>query len=152
MSELVRPPVVLVTRCVIEHNGDLLLLRRSVANNHHPGLWEFPGGKVEAGQSVWSAQEREILEESGLRVRIPSPLAYVDSFVIEEGRYAGLTYVGLFSIAQLIQVEDRFKVRSSGEHDAFVWEPYQAAMQRQLTPESRRALHFLGATLLATEL
>lgn len=37
------------------------------------GLWEFPGGKVEEGESVADAARREVLEECGLRIAICGP-------------------------------------------------------------------------------
>jgi len=43
----------------------VLLLKRS-ADQHCAGLWSFPGGKVEAGESFEVAARRELREETGL--------------------------------------------------------------------------------------
>jgi len=40
-----------------------LLLQRRLAGKHHGGLWEFPGGKVEGGETPRAALVREIAEE-----------------------------------------------------------------------------------------
>lgn len=45
-----------------------MLLQQRPANKAHGGLWEFPGGKVEAGETCESALVREIDEELGIRV------------------------------------------------------------------------------------
>jgi ADP-ribose pyrophosphatase YjhB (NUDIX family) len=47
--------------------GRLLLIRRG--HPPHEGMWSVPGGRVEAGESPESAVEREVREETGLRVR-----------------------------------------------------------------------------------
>lgn len=101
MSDIERPQVVLVNRCIIENEGKLLLIKRASDDSYNPGLWEFPGGKLDEGQDLTSALKREVLEETGLRVEPTSPLVYADSFIIEQGKYHGLPYVVLFGVASV---------------------------------------------------
>lgn len=56
-----------VVASVIEQDGKLLLCERP-AHKRHGGLWEFPGGKVEAGETDFAAVTRELEEELGVRV------------------------------------------------------------------------------------
>ncbi|MCA0899783.1 NUDIX domain-containing protein [Microbulbifer agarilyticus] len=52
---------------VVEISGRYLVCKRPM-NKHHGGLWEFPGGKVEFGESFSEALERELREELELEV------------------------------------------------------------------------------------
>jgi mutator protein MutT len=56
-----------VVASVIEREGRLLVCQRPT-HKRHGGLWEFPGGKVEEGESDFEAVERELEEELGVRV------------------------------------------------------------------------------------
>jgi mutator protein MutT len=56
-----------VVASVIER-GDRLLVCQRPAHKRHGGLWEFPGGKVEDGESDFAAVARELEEELGVRV------------------------------------------------------------------------------------
>jgi mutator protein MutT len=53
---------IVVTAAVIEENGRFLVTRRP-RGVHLEGLWEFPGGKCEEGESHTASLEREITEE-----------------------------------------------------------------------------------------
>jgi 8-oxo-dGTP diphosphatase len=56
--------------------GDILISQRP-ENVHQGGLWEFPGGKVEAGESIIDALRRELDEELGITVERSEPLLKV---------------------------------------------------------------------------
>lgn len=56
-----------VVLALIGRGGRWFLQRRHPANPVLPGLWEFPGGKVEPGESRAEALQRELMEEVGLR-------------------------------------------------------------------------------------
>ena len=55
-----------VAGTIPEQDGRVLLTRRSINPGH--GLWTFPGGFVDFGESVTDAAVRETLEETGLAV------------------------------------------------------------------------------------
>ena len=47
-------------------DGDLLLVCQRPPHKRHGGLWEFPGGKCEPGESDAAAADRELREELGV--------------------------------------------------------------------------------------
>lgn len=57
-----------VAGTIPEQDGRILLTRRSI--NPGRGLWTFPGGFVDFGESVTDAAMRETLEETGLKVEL----------------------------------------------------------------------------------
>ncbi len=57
-------------------DGRVLLMQR-LPGKHLAGLWEFPGGKLEPGESVEQALRRELAEELGIEVRAAEPLISV---------------------------------------------------------------------------
>ncbi len=62
-------PVIKVVAAVIERDGKILIGQRRKTDSH--GLkWEFPGGKVERGESPVAALARELEEELGIQARI----------------------------------------------------------------------------------
>ncbi len=62
-----------VAAAVIERGGCYLLSQR-VPGGHGAGMWEFPGGKIEVGESPASALIRELDEELGLAIEVGETL------------------------------------------------------------------------------
>lgn len=58
---------VIVAAAVIERGGAVLVTRR-LKGAHLEGLWEFPGGKCEPGESIYECLIREIAEELAVTV------------------------------------------------------------------------------------
>lgn len=59
--------MIVVAAAVVERDGAFLLTRR-LQGTHLEGLWEFPGGKCEPGETPREALAREIAEELGVAV------------------------------------------------------------------------------------
>lgn len=57
--------------------SDRVLLTRRHEDSHQGGLWEFPGGKLEAGENVADALARELREELGIAITAHRPLIRV---------------------------------------------------------------------------
>jgi 8-oxo-dGTP diphosphatase len=58
-----------VSAALIFHEGKLLITRRH-ADSHLGGLWEFPGGKREPGETFEQCLVREIREELGIEISV----------------------------------------------------------------------------------
>lgn len=58
-----------VVAAVIDRNG-LVLIGQRKRTGQHPLRWEFPGGKVEPGETTEAALARELAEELAIRARI----------------------------------------------------------------------------------
>jgi 8-oxo-dGTP diphosphatase len=67
-----RRPVDVAVGVLIDAEGNFLLTSRP-AGKVYAGHWEFPGGKVEAGESIEQALRRELLEELGITIGRPEP-------------------------------------------------------------------------------
>ena len=131
----------LVNRCVIiNDDGKVLLIKRSSSDRYAPGLWEFPGGKLEEGQDVSAALEREVLEETGLVVAPITRIAYVESQIIFDGPYKGLPYVIIIGTGKLIGGE----VKLSEEHESYKWVTTKEGLELPLKDEIRKALSLIS--------
>ena len=74
--------IIEVVAAVIRRDGRILITQR-LDDVHLARLWEFPGGKVEAGESLEAALQREIQEELGIGIVV------VDEFHTVEHDYPG---------------------------------------------------------------
>ena len=63
------PPAIEVAAGLVFHAGRLLITQRP-AGSHLAGMWEFPGGKREAGESWEDCLVRELREELGIETGV----------------------------------------------------------------------------------
>ena len=93
-------------------SGRKLFIARRSPNKSLAGLWEFPGGKVEAGELPIAALKREIIEEIGdvTAVRKIIPLEH---FTSDNEKFEYHTY--------LIPIAEEFIPQLNHEHRGYAW-------------------------------
>ncbi len=66
-----------VAVAVVSDSENRILLSKRHPDSHQGGLWEFPGGKIETGESVEQALVRELQEELGITAKAYRPLIQI---------------------------------------------------------------------------
>ena len=103
-------PIVHVAAAIFT-KGDKVLACRRAPHKSSAGFWEFPGGKVEEGESSFEALEREIKEELGIDCK--AKWTY-DTSVTEVGDQ-------LIRLETIVCESDHLDELSSTDHDDFRW-------------------------------
>lgn len=98
-----------VVCAVVYQEGKVFIAQRK-RNKSNPGEWEFPGGKVEIGETPEKALKREIKEELGVGIRIIEKIAEVES----TDRRRGIELIGY-------SVEFETLPLDSTDHDQLKW-------------------------------
>ena len=75
-------PVLAVQGLIRKNTGEYLVIKR--AGPIEPGTWEFPGGRVDPGETIEQALEREIKEETNLKVDIERFVGWGQGFAIKK--------------------------------------------------------------------
>lgn len=138
-----RPRLLIVNRSFIIHKGKILLIQRAKIDTYKPGQWEVPGGKLEKGEDIATALEKEALEETNLAIQPIDRLAFYNSGVLSTGKYKGLTFIQLFGVSQVIAG----KIRLSHEHDSYKWVTLKELEKEKITDETRKAFVHLEKKL-----
>lgn len=108
-----KPFSLAVKAVALDSQKRCLLIRRSARNRNFEGKWEWPGGKVDSGETFAMAVLREAREETSLEVEITS-LAGATEFEMPA--------VHVILICLEVRVL-RGEIKLSEEHDAFEWVP-----------------------------
>ena len=112
MSTHAATPIAVVC-ALIERDGQVLMAQRP-AHKHLGGKWEFPGGKVEPGETPEAALHRELDEELGCQVEIVRPLTP------HTHAYASVTVCLIPFVTRLLSTSGELENR---EHAALRWVP-----------------------------
>ncbi len=72
---------------IVDAEGRLFLAKRGPKARNERGLWEFPGGGVEFGETLKAALAREIAEEYGVTIEVGAMLTVTDHILSEEGQH-----------------------------------------------------------------
>lgn len=67
----------IVIALIRKQDGSYLITRR-FENVHQGGLWEFPGGKIEEGETLEEAAKREVMEELGIEIELGDQLESIE--------------------------------------------------------------------------
>ena len=77
MTEIQRPITVVAAGILIDEEGRYLLGQRP-EGKPYAGYWEVPGGKVEKGETVFQALQRELQEELGIDIHASEELTVLE--------------------------------------------------------------------------
>lgn len=102
-----------VIAVITNEHGEILMGRRSNSQSG-AGLWEFPGGKVELGESTVDALHREVMEETGCGVEIDKLCELNEYMTRDRGRH----FVGAVYLCHLLAGTPQPE-RGSNGHDWF---------------------------------
>ncbi|MET9489108.1 MULTISPECIES: NUDIX hydrolase [unclassified Nocardia] len=127
-----------VVAAAVFRNGKLLVVRR-VADDYHGGMYELPGGGVESGESFAECVERELFEETGLRIqRITDVLGGFD--------YATRTKSRVRKYSFVVDTEPGEVLLAPGEHDQFQWIDADSLDNLPMADDMRAAVFALVTT------
>lgn len=77
MTQSSSAPIDVAVGILMKPNGDILFAQRP-PGKPYAGYWEFPGGKVEPGESILDALKREFMEELGIAILAAEPWCGVE--------------------------------------------------------------------------
>lgn len=77
MTEIQRPVTVVAAGILIDDEGRYILGQRPEGKSY-AGYWEVPGGKVEKGETVFQALQRELQEELGIKIHASEELTVLE--------------------------------------------------------------------------
>ncbi len=126
--------VVRVVAAVLERDGKYLITQRR-ATAVLPLMWEFPGGKVEAGETDQQALKREMLHRLGVEIEVGKLISFVshpyEHYVVDLFLYE-CTLSGGPDTALETRAVNAYKWAASNEFDQYPFTPADEASMNKL--------------------
>ena len=120
-----------VVAAIIQRVDKYFVARRKMGK-HLEGFWEFPGGKIEQGESPETSLQRELREEFGVTVE-------VGAFLGENTHDYGSAIIRL----KAYRVVSNGELKESTDHDALDWCTLAQLEQLQLAPADVPLLKYI---------
>jgi 8-oxo-dGTP diphosphatase len=114
--------MITVTAAIIR-KGDTVLLTRRKQGQRMAGFWEFPGGKIEKGETLQACLERELFEEFNWRIKAGE--------VITKSKY-DYTHGSILLVALEAEILSGSPVLTV--HDKMEWVPVPQLLDYRLAP------------------
>lgn len=130
-------PRVGVGAVVVEGNR-VLLVRRGIPPSR--GLWAIPGGGVEIGETLAAAAEREILEETGIRIEAGRPVYTFDFIERDDSGRIRFHYVIVDLAARYLKGE----VRAADDAADARWLTWEELRDLPVSKNTLRVLREIG--------
>lgn len=129
-------PFILVVALALSNDEGEFLLAQRPEGKHHAGLWEFPGGKVDAGEGLRAALCREIREELDLGLDEESLIPAGFAEAAGEGGRPSI-------VLMLYRANKSTGIARGLEGQQFAWFNRKQALALDLAPMDRRLLENL---------
>lgn len=105
-----------------DENNKILILKRSTDSKTNPGKWEFPGGKVDQGESFDQALIREVCEETQLKISLDHVVG------VSEQNLHLIRAVHIIMSGKIIEG----KLTLSSEHEGYAWVFFENLVEYEL--------------------
>ncbi len=112
-------------KAIIKKDDKYLILHRSPKAKVFPNYWDFPGGKLEPGEEPFDGIEREVMEETGIKIKAKKVL----------GKYE-MEYKGdwLKFVVYQVDVLSELKIELSHEHTEYKWLTKDEILKLKIEP------------------
>ncbi|KAF4982600.1 hypothetical protein FZEAL_1832 [Fusarium zealandicum] len=128
MSSQAPHPRVGVAAIIYGRDGKVVAGKRT--GSHGAGTWQLPGGHLEHGESILTCAEREVLEETGLKVRGVKVVAVTNDVFHKEGKH----YITLFTSCEMEDENAQPEVLEPEKCEGWHWKTWEEL--KQLLPQA----------------
>lgn len=138
MNENNLKPILIHVSAVIVSEDRFLIIKRSSEDSYHQDLWELPGGKVDAGDTLEDAISREVFEETGIQLKNEvTPFIFENHIEKEYKKYLNFLVVLVGFVVNINNIE----VQLSEEHDDFRWINFSEIEKFNIDNNSKLLIH-----------
>lgn len=124
-----------VVAAILVNSDKRFMMAKKKMGTANAGLWEFPGGKVEEGESELTALHRELIEEMGIETDISLMFPFLDYTFLEKERS-----IHFYFFLVPLPMEQELKLT---DHDEIIWTDSYNTNAYEIAPGDVEAINEL---------